>query len=136
MMNNSSSTKIRLLCVVIDDNLKVHDSSFVIAVPFDGDFGGVIGCVIEVTPSLKGVDHGKFRLYKPPLDRSIRISDSLDGLQLTQEHLTIPLLVPYKVNEFFRVKDTHLRFDVDVIVRANFGEPGTFLHLLIDKPSV
>jgi hypothetical protein len=131
----NDSTKIPLLCIVVDEDLKICDSSFIVTVPSDGDFGGVIGCVIEVAPSLKDMDHGKIRLYKTPLDSPIRDSHSLDGVQLTQGHLTNPLLVSYKVNEVFQEKDPVRRLDIDVIVRINLGERCTFFHLLPDKPS-
>ena len=47
----------------------------------------------------------EFRLYKPPLHCPIHDSHSLNGFQLTQEHLSNPLFVPYKVNEVFQEKD-------------------------------
>jgi hypothetical protein len=121
----NDSTNARLLCVVIDDNLKIRDSSFIITVPYDSDFGGVIDCVLDVNPSLKGMDHGKFKLYKPPAQCPIRDSHALHGFQLTQEHLSDPLLMPHKVNEVYQEKDADHRFDIDVIIRTNFGEQGT-----------
>ncbi|KAH9001395.1 hypothetical protein EDB92DRAFT_1812202 [Lactarius akahatsu] len=54
-MNDDSN--VRLLCVVVDDNLKVRDSSFTIMVSSEEVFGGIIariiGCVVEFTPSLQ-----------------------------------------------------------------------------------
>ena len=124
----NDSTNAQLLCIVTDDNLKIRDSSFIVAVPHDSDLGGVIDCVLDVNPSLKGMDHRRFRLYKPPSHCPIRDSHSLNGFQLTQEHLSNPLFVTYKVNEVFQEKDGDHRFDIDVIIRLNFGEQGASLR--------
>lgn len=130
------STKVRLICVVMGgDDLKVRDSSFTLTVPSQEDFSGVVGYVIEATPSLKSVDRGKIRLYKPPLDLPIRVSNSLNELQLNQKHLTQPLLGPCEVKEKFSEKNADRRMDIDVIVRVDFGQRSTFFHLLV-KPSV
>ena len=123
----NDSTNARLLCIVADDSLKIRDSSFIITITRDSDLGGVIDCVLDVNPSLKGTDHGKFKLYKPPSHFPIRDSHSLHGFQLTQEHLSDPLLVPYRVDKVFQEKDADHRFDIDVIIRLNFGEQGTSL---------
>lgn len=66
---------------MIDENLKIHDSSLIVTVLSEEGGGGAIGYVIKVTPSLRGVDHGRFGLYKPPLDHPIHASHSLNGLQ-------------------------------------------------------
>ncbi|KAH9043364.1 hypothetical protein EDB85DRAFT_1885688 [Lactarius pseudohatsudake] len=108
----SDDSNVRLLCVVVDDNLKVRDSSFTIMVPSEEVFGGIIGCVVEVTPSLQGVDYGKFRFYKPPLNYPIHVSDLLNGLQLTREHLTDPLLPPYTAKEKFQMNGDNHRFNI------------------------
>lgn len=132
----NDSTKFRLLCIVTDNNLKVRNSSFSVTVPSDEEFGGIIGYLTDATPSLKGIDYGKFRLYKPPSGYPIRVSDPLDGLQLTDKHASDLLPPPCKVKEKFQEKEADERFDVDVIIRVNFGERGTLSHLLVDKPSV
>jgi hypothetical protein len=127
----SVSSEVRLLCIVIDDNLKVRDSSFIVSVSSDTDLGGVIGCVVEITPSLRSVDHRKFKLYQPPQNNCIVDSHSLDGAQLTQEHLANPLFVSFKVNEIFREKSPEHRLHIDVIVCVTFGEQGACYHLLV-----
>ncbi|KAI9446715.1 hypothetical protein H4582DRAFT_2052659 [Lactarius indigo] len=84
---------VRLLCILIDDDLKVHDFPFTIKVPIREEVGGIIRYVKEVTPSLRDKDHGKFRFYKPPLNHPIHVSDPHPGFQLTTEHLRSPLLI-------------------------------------------
>ncbi|KAI9437734.1 hypothetical protein H4582DRAFT_2077346 [Lactarius indigo] len=103
MMNDS--TTVWLICILIDDYLKICDSPFTIMVLPEEDFGGVIDYVKEVTPSLKGKDHGKFRFYKPPLDSPICVSQSLHG-------------------EEFQEKDADCHFDIDVIAHVDSGEHG------------
>ncbi|KAH9015370.1 hypothetical protein EDB85DRAFT_2156742 [Lactarius pseudohatsudake] len=128
----SDSTKVRLLCIVIGDDLRVQHSSFLITVPLEEAFGCIIGDVMDSNPSLKGVDHRKFRFYKLPSGHPIRDSNELNGFQLTEEHLTNPLLVSSQVNEAFREKDASPRSDIDVVIRISFGEHGTgaILHPL------
>ncbi|KAH8999747.1 hypothetical protein EDB92DRAFT_1812870 [Lactarius akahatsu] len=138
ILMNDDSMNVQLFCVVVDDSLKVCGSSFTILVPSGGLCGRIISCVVEVTPSLQGVDHKRFRVYKPPSSHPINTSDSLDGLQLTEEHLTDPLLPPYTVKKMFQEKfqengDDH-RLSVDVIVcvdsEGEAGIGGAALHLL------
>ncbi|KAH9024720.1 hypothetical protein EDB84DRAFT_1564321 [Lactarius hengduanensis] len=133
-MDDSTNSKLQLLCIVTDEDLKVCGSSFAVTVPTREEFGGVISLIVEVVPSLKDMDHGRFRLYKPPSGYPIRDSHSLDGLQLMKEHLTDPLYPPYKVEEKFREKGADHDFDIDVIVRVNFAEragtSGATLHQL------
>jgi hypothetical protein len=128
-MNGSS--EVRLLCILVDDNLKVHSASFIVPVSSNEDFGGVIGCVVAFTPSLKAVDRGNFRLYKPPSDCTIRDSPLLYGAQLTRKHLTNRLLVAYRVNEVFQGRDSDSRLDIDVIVHVSYRKQGVFFHLLV-----
>ncbi|KAH9017866.1 hypothetical protein EDB85DRAFT_2154902 [Lactarius pseudohatsudake] len=134
----SDSTKVRLLCIVIGDDLRVQYSSFLISVPLEEVFGCIIGDVMVSNPSLKGVDHRKFRFYKLPSGHPIRDSNELNGFQLTEEHLTNPLLVSSQVNEAFREeKGANSRSDIDVVIRISFGEHGTgaILHPLPAKSS-
>ena len=122
---NDDSMNVRLLCVVVDNSLKVCDSSFTIKVPSGGLCGRIISCVVEVTPSLQGVDHKRFRLYKPPSSHPIHVSDSLDGLQLTEEHLVDPLLPPYTVKKFqerFQENGDDRCLSVDAIVCVDSGK--------------
>ncbi|KAH9159669.1 hypothetical protein EDB89DRAFT_1915801 [Lactarius sanguifluus] len=47
----------------------------------------------EITPSLKDIDHVKFRFYKPPVIHLISVLDPHPGFQLTREHLRSLLLI-------------------------------------------
>jgi len=132
IMTNNSAT-VRLICILIGDDLKICDSPFTITVPSEEDFGGVIHYVKGVTPSLRDRDHGKFSFFKPPSDRPICISHSHHGLQLTREHLGRALLITWKVSEVFQEKGVDRRFDIDAIIHVSSGEHGTFFYLLIDK---
>ncbi|KAI9429242.1 hypothetical protein H4582DRAFT_2065551 [Lactarius indigo] len=85
---------VQLLCILIDNDLKVRDFPFTIKVPIREEVGGIIHYVKEVTPSLRNKDHGKFRFYKPPLNHPIHVSDPHPRFQLTTEHLRSPLLIP------------------------------------------
>ncbi|KAH9014787.1 hypothetical protein EDB85DRAFT_1899038 [Lactarius pseudohatsudake] len=110
---------------VSDIDGRVDGHPFTVGVPCKGFCGGIVGCVVKVTPSLQGVDHKRFRLYKPPLGHSIDVSYSLDHLRLTEEHFTDPLLPSYTVKEKFQEKfqeggDDRL-FVVDVIVCVDSG---------------
>ncbi len=135
---NDDSMNVRLLCIVVDNSLKVCDSSFTITVPSRGLCGRIISCVVEVTPSLQGVDHNRFRLYKPPSSHPIHVSDSLDGLQLAEEHLADPLLPPYTVKKKFQEKfqenSDDRRPSIDVIVCVDSGGQGALFHPLAVIP--
>ncbi|KAH9012536.1 hypothetical protein EDB85DRAFT_2158946 [Lactarius pseudohatsudake] len=124
MMNDS--TTVRLICVLIGDDLKIRGSSFTITVPSEEDFGGVIDYVKEATPSVRDKDHGNFRFYKPPLDNPISVSQSLHGFPLTREYLGLgsALLITSKVSEECQKKDADRRFNIDVIVHVDSGEHG------------
>jgi hypothetical protein len=134
----SDSTAVRLVCVVIDDDLKVANSPFTVTVPPYEDFGGFVDYVKAVTPSLKDKDHGKFKFYKPPLDHPIPALHSLHGFQLTREHLGNPILIACKTKEVFQEKEADRRFDIDVIIHTGSGGYGTFSYfdLLIDWASI
>ncbi|KAH9043912.1 hypothetical protein EDB85DRAFT_1885418 [Lactarius pseudohatsudake] len=85
------------------------------------------------------IDHKRFRLYKPPLSHPIDVSDSLNGLQLTEEHLTDPLLPPYTVKKKFQEKfqenGDDRRLSVDVIVCVDSGrQAGTGSSALCPFP--
>jgi hypothetical protein len=129
----TDSTVVRLVCIRIEDNLKVHDAPFTIRVPPSEDIGGVIHFVKEVTPSLKDIDHGKFRFYKPPSDHPVSVCKVFHGFQLTRENLGSPLPVPCKVDEVFLEKDAGRRFDIDIVVHINSGEWGMFFYLSIKR---
>jgi hypothetical protein len=127
-MTESTSNTIRLVCVLINDKLKIRDSVFIIKVPSSYDFGDVIHSVKEVTPSLKDKDHGKFRFYKPPSSHPVSAS-SFHGFQLTPENLGSPLLVLHKINEVFLEKNVDKCYAVDVVVQVNSEEQGTLFYL-------
>ncbi|KAH9161576.1 hypothetical protein EDB89DRAFT_1913808 [Lactarius sanguifluus] len=55
----------------------------------------------EITPSLKDIDHVKFRFYKPPVIHLISVLDPHPGFQLTREHLRSLLYVSYSISEEF-----------------------------------
>ncbi|KAH9163359.1 hypothetical protein EDB89DRAFT_1912734 [Lactarius sanguifluus] len=136
MMDDSTTVwTVRLICVRIDNDLKICNSPFNIMVPSSEDFGGVIHYVKEVTPSLRDKDHGKFRFYKPPLDHPIHVS-SLHRFQLTQEHLRSVLPITCKVEEEFWEKDADRCFNIDVIVCVDSGEHGgVVLRTLLNTES-
>ncbi|KAI9435864.1 hypothetical protein H4582DRAFT_2059329 [Lactarius indigo] len=120
---------VRLLCILIDDDLKVRDFPFTIKVPVREEVGGIIRYVKEVTPSLRDKDHGKFRFYKPPLNHPIHVSDPHPRFQLTTEHLRSPLYVPCGISEEFSENGDDRRFDIDVIVQIDSGERGFVAQL-------
>jgi hypothetical protein len=127
----NDSTMVWLLCILIDDELKVCDSPFAITVPTSEEIGRVIHFVKEVTPSLQDDDHGKFTSYKPPSHYQVSVLHSFHGFQLTQENLESALQVSCKINEVFREKDVGHGLNIDVIVHIN-GKYGMFFYLLID----
>ena len=130
VMNNS--TTVRLICVLIDDDLKIRDSPFTIKVPTDGEISDVIRYVQEVTPSLKDRDHGKFSFFKPPSESPVYVSNSTHGLQLSRKHLGSSLCIIDKVS-MFQEKGDNCRSNIDVVIHVGSGEHGAFLYFLIDK---
>ncbi|KAH9033080.1 hypothetical protein EDB85DRAFT_2145124 [Lactarius pseudohatsudake] len=133
-MNNVET--IWLLCIVTDVDLKVHHSSFSTVVPLEEEFGAIIECLVNVTPSLKGVDYGRFRFYKPSLAYPIHVSELLSGLQLAEEHL-VPLYTPYLVKDWFQKKSAEHRLHIDLIAHVDFSEQcNVTLHRLkSEEPS-
>ncbi|KAH9024723.1 hypothetical protein EDB84DRAFT_1564324 [Lactarius hengduanensis] len=133
-MNNVET--IRLLCIVTDVDLKVRHSSFSTVVPLEEEFGAIIECLVNVTPSLKGVDYGRFRFYKPSPGYPIHVSEPLSGLQLAEEHL-VPLYTPYLVKDWFQKKSAEHRLHIDLIARVDFSEQcNVTLHRLeSEEPS-
>ncbi|KAH9020352.1 hypothetical protein EDB85DRAFT_1896221 [Lactarius pseudohatsudake] len=130
MMNDS--TTVRLICILIDDDLKIRNSPFTITVPIEEDFGGLIDYMKEATPSVRDKDHGNFRFYKPPLDNPICVSQSHHGFPLTREYLRSALLITCKVNEEFQEKGDDHHFDIDVIVHVDSGGCDSVKMLLGD----
>ncbi|KAI9435402.1 hypothetical protein BJY52DRAFT_1197588 [Lactarius psammicola] len=127
-MNNS--TTVRLICVLIDDDLKIRDSPFTIKVPTDGEISDVIRYVQEVTPSLKDRDHGKFSFFKPPSESPVYVSNSTHGLQLSRKHLGSSLCIIDKVS-MFQEKGDNCRSNIDVVIHVGSGEHGgPVLHTL------
>ncbi|KAH9014863.1 hypothetical protein EDB85DRAFT_1899000 [Lactarius pseudohatsudake] len=129
------STKIKLSCVLVDDNFQVRNNTFTLRVPLDEDIGGVVNYVKEVTPSVRDKDHGKFKFYKPPLDHPIRISRLHHGFQLTQKDIGDLLLVPLTVSEVFQEKGADRRFDIDVVVHIDSEEHGVIVRTLLAESS-
>ncbi len=128
------STTVVLQCISVVDNF-IDGYPFGVDVPCGGLCSGIVGRVVKVIPSLQGVDHNRFRLYKPPSSHSIPVSYSLDRFRLTKEHLTDPLLPPYTVKEKFQEKfqengnDRHL--SVDVIICVDSRGQGALFHPLV-----
>ena len=128
-MNSSSSDtrpSTRLFCIVVYDNLKVRDSSFIVTVPSDAYLDSVLTAVLAVTPSLNRVDRSKFKLYKPPTNLPIPCNSVLleGGGQLTEHHISGRIYLPHRVDEVFpdSEKDDTRRFNIDLIIRVTLEE--------------
>ncbi|KAH9048625.1 hypothetical protein EDB83DRAFT_2522897 [Lactarius deliciosus] len=122
-MGDSNST-ILLQCIQVSifgrppSTIRVDGSPFQVEVPAKGVCGEIVGAVVKVSPSLQGVDHKRFSLYKPPLTYSITLSYDLNGRGLSPRHLTEPLLPSCSVMEMFPENGDGSRCIIDVIVHV------------------